>query len=173
MSETLAYRNQIFINFRGFRFDSPAGHAFRWVDVKRFDLPGSDPGDEWLLTTLIGHVAFRDDYAGGGVEAEGLRHGPYWLRQITPARYVQIDEERANELLRGWAEQFGALPPALTARLEREVYLLLTAATSRYQLEDLGHEAFHDWGGVHADFHELILIDRTAGVLSLLVAADD
>jgi len=50
---------------------------------------------------------------------------------------------------------------------------LLAVATSRYQLEDLGHEAFHDWGGVHTDFYELILIDRTAGVLSLLVAADD
>ncbi len=46
-------------------------------------------------------------------------------------------------------------------------------ATNRYQLEDLGREAFHDWGGVHTDFHELILIDRAAGVLSLLVAADD
>ncbi|MGI5154412.1 hypothetical protein [Microbispora sp. CA-102843] len=173
MSETLAYRDQTFINFRDFRFDSPTGHAFRWVDVKRFDLPRSDLGDDWLLTALIGHVAFRDDYAGGGVEAEGLRHGPYWLRHITPARYGQIDQEHANELLHGWTEQFGALPPALAARLEREVYPWVAAATSRYQLEDLGHEAFHDWGGVHTDFHELVLIDRTAGVLLLLVAADD
>ncbi|MEN3536295.1 hypothetical protein AAH991_14355 [Microbispora sp. ZYX-F-249] len=173
MSETLAYRDQTFVNFRSFRFDVPAGHAFRWVDIKRFDLPRSDPGDDWLLTALIGHTAFRDDYAGGGVEPEGLRHGPYWLRHITPARYIQIDEEHANGLLRGWAGQYGELPPDLAVRLEREVYLPLAAATSRYRLEDLGHEAFHDWGGVHTDFHELILIDRMAGVLSLLVAADD
>ena len=173
MAESLTYRGRIFINFREFPFDDPGAHEYRWVDIKQFDLPRPAPSDDRLLAALIGHVAFRDNYAGGGIEPEGIRHGPYWLWNITPDRYVQITEGQANELLRRWADQFGPLPPALAARMDQEVYSLVAAATSRYQLEDLGEEAFHDWGGVHFEFYELALIDRTAGVLSLLVAADD
>ncbi|WP_089211586.1 hypothetical protein [Streptosporangium subroseum] len=79
----------------------------------------------------------------------------------------------ANAILRTWAEQFGALPAALLARLDREVHPLITRASGRYQLKDLGREAFHDWGGVHTEFYELVLIDHAAQSLSLLVAADD
>ncbi|MEV0388725.1 hypothetical protein [Nonomuraea sp. NPDC050643] len=61
----------------------------------------------------------------------------------------------------------------LIARLEHAVHPLVAGATERYRLADLGRAAFHDWGGVHVDFHELVCIDRPAKTLSLLVAADD
>ncbi|SDM14467.1 hypothetical protein [Nonomuraea jiangxiensis] len=133
----------------------------------------ADVGDGHLLAELIGHEQFRDDYAGGGVEADGLRHGPYWLRNVCPAAYVRLDEMSANAILRDWAAQFGPLPAALSARLEHTVHPLVAEATVRYQLTDLGQDAFHDWSGVHIDFHELVFIDRPARILSLLVAADD
>ncbi|MER7368686.1 hypothetical protein [Nonomuraea wenchangensis] len=170
MQETLTYLDQTFINFREFLFED---HACRWVDMKRFGVSDSNVGDTQLLTELIGHEQFRDDYAGGGVEAGGLRHGPYWLRNVSPAAYVRVDEMSAHAILRDWAAQFGPLPVALSARLEHEVHPLVAGATERYRLSDLGHEAFHDWGGVHVDFHELVFIDRPAKILSLLVAADD
>jgi hypothetical protein len=31
----------------------------------------------------------------------------------------------------------------------------------------------HDWGRVHDCFHEFVLVDRSSGRLSLVVAADD
>ncbi|MFF4875105.1 hypothetical protein [Micromonospora sp. NPDC000668] len=42
-----------------------------------------------------------------------------------------------------------------------------------YRLRDLGRAAFHDWGGVHNDFHEFVLIDHANRTLVLIVAADD
>ncbi|MGW4425992.1 hypothetical protein [Streptosporangium sp. NPDC004631] len=170
MQETLRYQDQIFINFREFDFDH---HAYRWVDIKRFGLSGPDADDARLLAELIGHERYRDDYAGGGVDAGGLRHGPYWLRNVSPAAYERTDEVSASAILRGWAEQFGPLPVELLVRLENEVHPLVAKAAERYRLKNLGHGAFHDWGGVHIDFHELVLVDRIAGTLSLLVAADD
>ncbi|WP_431896170.1 hypothetical protein [Nonomuraea sp. bgisy101] len=166
----LTYQDQTFINFRQF---TSGDHARRWVDIKRFGLSRPDADVTHLLTELIGQEQYRDDYAGGGVEVNGLRHGPYWLRNVSPAAYVRVDEASANAILRDWAAQFGPLPVALSARLEHEVHALVAGATERYQLKDLGYEAFHDWGGVHNDFHELVVIDRPAKALSLLVAADD
>jgi hypothetical protein len=168
--EALTYHDQTFINFRDFHFKD---HGHRWVDIKRFELSLPEADDAHLLTELIGHEQYRDDYAGGGAEADGLRHGPYWLRNLSSAAYAQVDEVSANATLRSWAEQFGALPAALSTRMNREVHPLITGAGGRYQLKDLGRAAFHDWGGVHAEFHELVLIDHDARSLSLLVAADD
>ncbi|GGT00797.1 hypothetical protein GCM10010156_68660 [Planobispora rosea] len=170
MQGTLAYQDHLFINFRDFDFER---HAYRWIDIKRFGLSRPDVDGTHLLAELIGHEQYRDDYAGGGAEPDGIRHGSYWLRNISPAAFTRIDKAGANAILRGWAEQFGPLPAALSARLENEVHPLLAEAIERYRLEDLDREAFHDWGGVHIDFHELVLIDRVAGTLALLVAADD
>ncbi|MEV6867793.1 hypothetical protein AB0M44_43265 [Streptosporangium subroseum] len=170
MQEVLTYQDHLFINFGDFHFE---GHGYRWVDIKRFGLPRPDADDAHLLAELIGHEQYRDDYAGGGVDIDGVRHGPYWLRNLSPTAYAHVDEVGANATLRSWAGQFGELPMVLSARLEREVHPLVAGATGRYQLKNLGHEAFHDWGGVHGEFHELILVDRVAETLSLLVAADD
>jgi hypothetical protein len=166
----LAYLDQVFVNFRDF-FRGSGDHGFRWVDLKRFRLPPMAWSDERLLTALTKHEQFRDDYAGGGVDPAGVRHGPYWLNRITAGAYEPVDETTAINELYVWARQYGDLPPALDETLERDVYPLLRTAISRYRLKALGDDARHDWGFVHNEFHELVVVDRNG--MALLVAADD
>jgi hypothetical protein len=168
----LDYRDQVFINFRDF-FRRSLDHAFRWVDLKRFCLPRTARSDTQILDALIRHVQFRDDYAGGGVDPVGTRHGPYWLDRISVDAYELVDETRATCVLHVWASQYGELSQTLKVALERDVHSLVRAATSRYRLMALGEDALHDWGGVHCEFHELVVIDRSTNSLALIVAADD
>lgn len=172
MEHELDYRGQAFINFRDFFGLSP-DHAYRWVDLKRFALPSTAWSDTQLLDALIGHDEFRDDYAGGGVDPVGVRHGPYWLNRISVEAYEPVDEMTAANIVRVWASQYGELPQRLEATLERDVHALVRAATSRYRLTVLGEDALHDWGGVHTEFHELVVIDRDTDTAALIVAADD
>ncbi|WP_278265811.1 hypothetical protein [Nocardia sp. AG03] len=173
MGNTLTYETGAFINFRDYRFHDPRAHGFRWVSIKHLRLgPGSD-GDRELLAALIGHEQFRDDYAGGGVLPDGSRHGPFWLRLVGPDAYEVISREASAEILRSWTDLLGTAPTELEADLQREVFNRLIAADRIYYLSGLGDEAIHDWGRVHGYFHELVLIDRSAGRITLLVAADD
>lgn len=172
MEHDLDHQDQVFINFRDFFRCSP-GHAFRWVDLKRFRLPRPARSDTHILDALIRHDHFRDDYAGGGVDPVGTRHGPYWLDRISADAYEPVDETTAAYTLDLWTGQYGELPRALKVALERDVHALVRGATSRYRLKDLGKGALHDWGGVHGEFYELVVIDRTTGSLALIVAADD
>lgn len=167
------YRGQVFINFRDYAFADRDAHGHRWVDIKRFGLRSPSADDATLLQALVRHEQFRDDYAGGGVVADGTRHGPYWLECVTPRSFEPIDAPATVDVLRMWADQYGDVPESLQASLDAEVFGRIRRATSRYRLKDLGRGAFHDWGGVHGDFHEFVLIDRTALGLSLVVAADD
>lgn len=73
----------------------------------------------------------------------------------------------------GAGDRFEVAPAGLATDLRREVFDLLTAAERIYHLSEFGDEAIHDWGGVHGDFLEFVLIDRSAGQITLLVAADD
>ncbi|MGW2064146.1 hypothetical protein ACWCO9_26565 [Streptomyces sp. NPDC001937] len=57
--------------------------------------------------------------------------------------------------------------------LQHEVFNQLAAADRIYYLRELEGETIHDWGRVHDYFHEFVLIDRSAGRITLLVAADD
>lgn len=40
-----------------------------------------------------------------------------------------------------------------------------------HELHGLGEESHHDWGGVHNEFHEFVLVERD--LVTLVVAADD
>ncbi|TVZ79111.1 MULTISPECIES: hypothetical protein [unclassified Streptomyces] len=173
MENKVTHEGRAFINFRNYSFQDPWSHGFRWVDVKRLTFPAESVGDRELLAALIGHEQFRDDYAGGGVLPEGTRHGPYWLRMVTPDVYEPLSGEKSAHILRQWANQFGRVPAELEADLQQEVFDHLSAADHIYYLSGLGDDAFHDWGGVHDCFHEFVLIDRSAGQISVLVAADD
>ncbi|MEV7535064.1 hypothetical protein [Streptomyces hydrogenans] len=173
MSTTLVHEPGAFVNFRHFAFAEPCAHGFRWLDVKRFRLAGACDDDRDLLAELIAHEQFRDDYAGGGVDPEGTRHGEYWLRCVTPGAYEPIDRERAARLLDAWAEQHGPVPRRLAEALRREAHDALATADSVHHLNGLGEDEYHDWASVHGEFHELVLVDRKAGRLTLLVAADD
>jgi hypothetical protein len=169
----LIHEDSDFINFRDYGFRDAKAPAFRWVDAKRLRLPAESIDDRQLLAALIGHEQFRDDYAGGGVLPDGSRHGPYWLRLVTPDAYEEVGREKSGAVLREWVDQFGAVPAQLEADLRRVVFDRLAAADRVHHLSGLGDEAFHDWGGVHGEFHEFVLIDRSAGQVTLLVAADD
>ncbi|MFF5020087.1 hypothetical protein [Streptomyces sp. NPDC001165] len=172
MDNGLAHEGSAFINFRHYVRD-PREHGFRWVDIKQLRFSAESLDDRGLLAALIGHEQFRDDYAGGGVLPDGPRHGPYWLRWITPDLYEAISQERAVQILREWVDPLWDPPSELEADLQREVFNRLAAADGIYYLGELGDEAIHDWGPVHDCFHEFVLIDRSAGQITLVVAADD
>ncbi|MEW2458359.1 hypothetical protein [Streptomyces albus] len=175
MDTGLAHEESGFINFRHHLPDSME-HGYRWVSIKhlRFSARAAESaGDQGLLAALIGHEQFRDDYAGGGVMPEGTRHGPYWRRLITADLYEPVSQEKAVEILREWVGPRREVPAGLEAELQREVFARLAAADGIHYLGELGDEALHDWGGVHEFFHEFVLIDRSAGRLALIVAADD
>ncbi|MEU1692817.1 hypothetical protein [Streptomyces hirsutus] len=173
MGNKLTPEGRAFINFRDYEFRDPRSHGFRWLDIKHLRFPAESADDGKLLAALIGHEQFRDDYAGGGVLPEGPRHGPYWLRLVTPDAYETVGREKSTHILREWANQFGDVPSELEADLRQEAFDRLAAADHISYLSGLGEEAIHDWGRVHDCFHEFVLIDRSAGRITLLVAADD
>ncbi|MFI8793423.1 hypothetical protein [Streptomyces sp. NPDC055105] len=172
MDNRLAHEESSFINFRRYVPD-PKEHGYRWVDIKQLRFPAESVDDRGLLASLIGHEQFRDDYAGGGVLPDGLRHGPYWLRSITPDLYEFISQETAVQILWEWVDPLGDVSTELEADLQREVFARLAATDGIYYLRELGDEAIHDWGRVHDYFHEFVVIDRSAGRITLIVAADD
>ncbi|MBS2965930.1 hypothetical protein KGA66_22990 [Actinocrinis puniceicyclus] len=155
----------MFINFKN--------GTFQWVDIQRFRPTDKAEDDATLLAALIGHPLFGDDHAGGDPGDNPERHGPYWREQITPACYEPIDATQAEQHLRRWAEQHAPLPKGRLADMEQQVYRALHNAQRTLSLRDLGPDAFHDWGGVHGEFHELVLIDCRNKTLSVIVAADD
>ncbi len=171
---TLDFQGRNFVNFRDYDFADSGAHGFRWVDIKRFHLHDDPTADDsTFLRDLIAHELFRDTYATDGPDPYETRHGPYWIAKITAGAYQPIDRPTALSVLTDWADQYGPLPEQLHAVLETKVYEPVRKATSRYRLTDLGSAAFHDWGGVHGEFHELLTIDHTTNDLTLIVAADD
>jgi hypothetical protein len=173
MENQLTHEASAFINFRDYKFQDSMSHGFRWVDIKHLRLVGEPVEARELLAALVGHEQFRDDYAGGGVLAEGSRHGPYWVWLVTPDAYEAVSREKSAHVLWGWVNQFGDVPAKLEANLREEVFDRLSQADHICYLKGLGDEAIHDWGRVHEYFHEFVLIDRSAGRITLLVAADD
>ncbi|MEU8529332.1 MULTISPECIES: hypothetical protein [Streptomyces] len=173
MRDVLTHEGSAFINFRDHPFASASAHGYRWVDVKRLRMPAAALADRALLAALIGHEQFRDDYAGGGVTSDGTRHGPYWLSRVTPEAYEHVGADEAARSLWEWANQYETVPAGLAAELRREAIDRWVAADRVYRLSGLGEEDFHDWGGVHGEFHEFVAVDRKAGRVTVLVAADD
>ncbi|WP_329395013.1 hypothetical protein [Streptomyces melanogenes] len=172
MHDALTHWDSPFINFRDFDFPDGRGHGYRWVQIKRFHLALGSPTDQDLLTALIAHPEFRDTYDGVGVWLEP-RHGQWWSDRITPGAYAAVDEASATGIIHTWATGGVPLPPDLDARLHEAVYTPIRQSTHRYVLGALPEDAHHDYGPIHIEFHELVLIDRRLGTLALLVAADD
>ncbi|MEU8381018.1 hypothetical protein [Streptosporangium sp. NPDC048865] len=148
--------------------------TYRWVDVKRFRLTA--PQDDGpLLTALLSHQLYRDDYLGSGSERDGEPvHGPYRLDALSAASFERVDQETACATIRTWAGRYADLPETVARELEAEVYPLIRAATSRYRLRDLDEAARDDdLGWILGEFHELILIDRDQDSLTVVAATDD
>ncbi|MFJ9112562.1 hypothetical protein [Streptomyces sp. NPDC102283] len=173
MENRLTHEASAFIDFRDYKFQDPRAHGFRWVDIKQLRLPKESAGVRELLVALIGHEQFQNNYAGSEVLTEGSRHGPYQLRLVTPDDDEAVSREKSADVLSGWATQFEDVPAKLEADLQREVFDRLVSADHIYYLNGLEDEAIHEWRRMHEDFHEFVLIDQSAGRISLLVAADD
>ncbi|GAA2389006.1 hypothetical protein [Dactylosporangium salmoneum] len=161
----LVHLGHVFINFKN--------NSFQWVDIQRFQLPRPAVDDTTVLAMLISHELYGDDHAGGAPGDNPERHGPYWRDRITPEAFDLTNASVDEPLLRAWAERNVTLTEPLHTALDRELYKPLRAADRMYRLRDLGPDAFHDWGGVHTEFHELALLDHAAETLTVVVAADD
>ncbi|MFD9724815.1 hypothetical protein [Streptomyces sp. NPDC059072] len=168
----LTHERDALINFRD-HLTSGWHHGYRWVDHKHFRLPPTPATDRELLTALIAHEQFRDTYIGAGVIPEEPRHGPYWITAITPDQYEPLPAHTCERIIRDWSVPACTESPALESDLQREIFDPMTAADRVYHLGELGDENTHDWGRIHEYFHEFVVIDRTAGHLTLIVAADD
>ncbi|UGT60879.1 hypothetical protein [Nocardia asteroides] len=169
----LEYRTQSFINFRDFDFDDRGKHRFRWIDIKKFAFELTEWDDRLILQALIANPEFPDDYVGGGVDREGLRHGPYWRASITPEAYRKIDTVSALDIFGGWLSGCGVIPAELDSAIAREVRDPMRTADSRYLLRELGSSASNDYGDIHIEFHEFVLISEVEKSVLLVVATDD
>jgi len=159
----------------GARFINFDNATFQWVNIKLFGLPGPELDDRAVLSLLLADRRYRDSYAGTGDEDMETIHGPFRLDAITVDSFAPADAAAEIATLGEWAEQYAPLPEAAAAQVEKEVYGRLRDATSRYRLVNPGEDQFHEWGfavGSHG-FHELVLIDRAAGSVALIVASDD
>ncbi|MET9398463.1 hypothetical protein [Kitasatospora sp. NPDC002965] len=87
--------------------------------------------------------------------------------------YESLDALAAAAVIRSWAADGAATPVGLDTRLTTDVCTPIRNATSRYLLGELSEDACLDYGPVHVEFHEPVLIERRMGVLTLLVAAAD
>ncbi|MDX3532214.1 hypothetical protein P1P75_38935 [Streptomyces sp. ID05-39B] len=92
---------------------------------------------------------------------------------VTPDVSDTISPDKGAHILREWMSPHGDVSAELEAELQQAVFDPLAAADHIYYLHELGDEAIHDWGRVHDDFHEFVLIDRSSDQITLLVAADD
>ncbi|WP_237528980.1 hypothetical protein [Streptomyces sp. SID5770] len=77
------------------------------------------------------------------------------------------------QILREWVGSLWGVFTELEADLQREVFARMAAADGIHYLGELGDEAIHDRGRVHDCFHEFVLVDRSVGRITLIVAADD
>ncbi|MGQ4601049.1 hypothetical protein [Nocardia sp. R6R-6] len=169
----LSYNGQSFINFRDFEFDAESSHRFQWIDLKKFDLSAVASDDKSILNALIASDEFKDDYVGGGVDPQGTRHGPYWLDRISADSYRLVGESTVVGILEKWVGRCGNAPRQLQESIGHQLFSPASAASSRYVLDDLGKSATNDYGDIHIEFHEIVLIDRTAQSVLLAVASDD
>lgn len=92
---------------------------------------------------------------------------PVLAYRITSDCFALTAIDVGETLLRGWAEQYVPLTADVRVSLDRELYQPLRAAGRVYRLRDLGPTAYDDWGGIHNEFHELVLLDRDARIPAL------
>ncbi|NEW34439.1 hypothetical protein GV791_18015 [Nocardia cyriacigeorgica] len=173
MTPVLRFRSKILVNFRDYEFESTGTHGFRWVNVKEFELLDASAGPQAVLESLIGDVAFRDDYSGGGIDADGERHGPYWLRRVQPSSFEHVSAGRAVDVLDGWANKYGRIPASLRDEIDRTVLGPIKRSDVCYLLTELDDSAIHDYGRIQIDFYEFVAVHYLSKEVHLIVAADD
>jgi len=170
MLESLTFVSHELVNFRP--FDT-------WVDLKYFAIEPEAP-DHSLLAGLIEHVQYHDHYAGQdpSEQSQNDLHGPYRLDAIAAGVFEPVSGMSAGQELRrwtsSWADPHDEDRSEVEAKLAAEVLPHLDG-DSVLRLPGLRQTAEHEWGWVvgNAGFHEFVVINRAAAMLTLLVASDD
>ncbi|MEU4314483.1 hypothetical protein [Nocardia sp. NPDC024068] len=173
MRDDIQFKGMLLINFRDYEFGESGARCRRWIDVKSFSIPQISASDDRLIAKLIEQEQFRDDYVGGGVDPKGTHHGPYRIECVSSDSYMHVESGYALDLITDWIDGCGVVPESLMLDVESNVLLRMRAATAIFELRDLGDSAVGDYGFIHGEFHELVVIDRNAGSLHLIIAADD
>lgn len=133
--------------------------------------PGPASTDVDALTALIADPSYEDTFLDGSLN--GRRHGthgPYRLDRISTASFTPQDVSTATELI-AWANEAAPLPDAVRPTVD-QILSLVGTATSRYRLA-LSEADRHDHGWVLRQLHELVLVHRPTGRVSLIVAYVD
>jgi hypothetical protein len=163
----LPYKGSVFVNF--------ANGSYQWVHVKLFGLPAG-LGDEAALAALLADVRYRDSYDSREERDSVTVHGPYLLLDgISVASFAPVTAADAITELRVWSGYYVPMSEELAAELEREVFARITAASACYRLVDLRESAAAPFSpvGTQSGFLELVLLDRAASELALVVSSDD
>lgn len=169
MDDPLAFDNERMVHLdRG---------TYHWVSVKRFRITADHQAPE-LLAALVHHPQYRDNYAGSGPDDQSSPnlHGPYLLDRIHSDTFTRIAPSAAQDLLRQWATRAcGTVSSAVQSDLDHWVYSTLPGSTV-FELPNMRPDAEHDWGwvvGAINGFHELVTVNQSSRVLTLIVASDD
>lgn len=153
-----------------------ANGTYQFFEIRRFVLPPGETSDRDVLTALIASPGYRGSFAGAG-DKELTIHGPYRAAAIRGDSFVSVGADDAETWLRTWAEYAAPLPETVRAEVESKVYVPLKAASAVYQLPTLPADATEtEWRlalGNSSGFHEFVAIDRSQGVVTLVMATDD
>ncbi|MFD4355731.1 hypothetical protein ACFWPX_24475 [Nocardia sp. NPDC058518] len=141
--------------------------------MRTFKIAQGDTANDAIISNVIDTVEYRDDYVGGGIDPDGIRHGPYWISSISPSSFDEIGATSATDIFYKWLLNCGTIPPSLTNELEQSVVNAIARSESVYVLKKLDETAINDYGNLHMEFHELIAIDRTSDKVALIVLTDD
>lgn len=147
----------------GLEFLYPVGIvvASGCLSVRRFRLPGTATDDRAALALLIQHELYGD---------ADDQHGPYRRDRVTPDAFDPADPSTEEARLREWVREQTEPVASLAADLDRELFGPLRTAASTYRLGDLGDAAVHGGERTYMSFHELVLLDRNGGLLTLVEA---
>lgn len=175
---------------RALRYEEPSrdvkldSGTFQWVELRKFHIADPLADDAGLIESLLAHRAYRVTFWDGqqlGDEQIYRRsvHGPYPLSRIHPGLFEPVDAEGADAALFQWANDQDWNPPwagqsaETMARLREEVCALFRRGKV-YQLTQLTEDDYEEYTPIGwLGFVEFVVIDRDAGELHLVVAADD
>lgn len=156
--------------------------TFMWIQVTAFAL---DLGlsDRKVISALISSPEYAHDYASPFDAHSAIKepavHGRWMRSSITVESFVPCTAASAEDRLHSWAteqewtEQSSPRPLEVRQRLHG-VCTLLRAGTL-YELRNPGADQEHEYGFVTGSmgFHELLVIDRNAHCVYIVVASDD
>lgn len=148
-----------------------------WIDWVKFDIVEGASGDVDLLTALLSHMEYANDYLGPRElrTSPGDAHGPYILGELNSAMFEQILPTTAKNDISKWLVDRSE--PEWTFRHLGSAFIdQLPDSGSTYRLPDMRPEHITEIGwivGSDGGFNEWVFIDENCATLTLVVATDD